>query len=129
MPYQISIGLFRTEGYAEDARNRLVNEGIPAGDVELRKLARDADIPPEETLQTTLSFVDWLFGNDLPDRYGIHVTNGETAVCVRADDEATLDAAEDVLRQFAPLLIERVAPPEEEAILQAAARGGEPPTK
>jgi hypothetical protein len=129
MPDQISIGLFRTEGYAEDARNRLVYEGIPAGDIELRKLAREADIPAGETPETIISFVDWLFGNELPERYGIHVTNGETAICVRASDPAVLDAAETTLRQFSPLLIERVSPPQEEAVLQAAARSGKPPTR
>lgn len=129
MPDQISIGLFRTEGYAEDARNRLVYEGIPAGDIELRKLAKDADIPASETPQTMESFMDWLFGNDLPERYGIHVTNGETAICVRASDPAVLEAAETTLRQFSPLLIERVSPPAEEGALQAAARSGAPPTR
>ena len=36
MASRIVVGLFESEGIAEDARNRLMTEGVPAGDVFLR---------------------------------------------------------------------------------------------
>jgi hypothetical protein len=117
MPNEIAIGLFRTFGDAEDVRNRLVYDGTPAADIELRRLAKHATIPPQDTPQTMLSFMDWLFGDDLPEKYGVHVTNGETAVCVRTRSEEEMTAALDTMRQYAPLELDRVAPPDEEPFL------------
>lgn len=117
MPNEIAIGLFRTLGDAEDVRNRLVYDGTPAADIELRRLAKQATIPPQDTPQTMLSFMDWLFGDDLPAKYGVHVTNGETAVCVRTRSEEAITAVLDTMRQYAPLELDRVTPPEEENFL------------
>lgn len=113
MPSEIVIGLFRTFGTAEDVRTRLVYDGVPEADIELRRLARDTLIPPDEMPQSTLSFVDWLFDKDMPQRYGMHITNGETAVCVRGRDPRQRDEAITVMRFFAPLDIDVVTPPVE----------------
>ena len=118
MPQEIVIGLFRTQGRAEDVRNRLLQGGVPAADIELRRLARDAVLPPQVVPQSAFSFTDWLFGNDLPQRYGVHVTNGETAVCVRGRDEHERELTLDTMRIFAPLAVEVVSPPEEEEALR-----------
>jgi hypothetical protein len=109
-PDDIAIGLFRTLGTAEDVRARLLHEGLPEDLIELRRLAKDATIPPQLTPQTMISFLDWIFGNDLPERYGVHVTNGETAVGVHCRNEEDLSLALAVMRLFAPLLVERVRP-------------------
>lgn len=69
-------------------------------------------LPPQVTPQTMISFMDWLFGRDLPERYGIHVKNGETAVSVRGRNNAELEMALAVMRLFAPLNVERIAAPE-----------------
>lgn len=122
MPNTIAIGLFRTMGTAEDVRARLVHEGLAGSEIELRRLARDATLPPEATPQTMFSFLDWLFGNDLPERYGVHVTNGETAVGVRCRNEAEIGLALAVMRLFAPLHVERATPPEA-ASTRTAAKG------
>jgi hypothetical protein len=60
MPNDIAIGLFRTLGAAEDARARLLHEGLPEDLIELGRLARDATIPPQLTSQTMVSFLDWI---------------------------------------------------------------------
>src|SRR5579885_611683 len=124
MPNDIAIGLFRTLGDAEDVRNRLLYEGVAAADIELRVLGKSAAIPPELTPQTMESFVDWLFGGALPEKYGILVTNGETAVCVRTRSEEDFDIAADTMRQYAPLDIDRVSPPDEEAFLADQQKSG-----
>jgi hypothetical protein len=125
MASEVAIGLYRTYGRAEDVRARLMNEGVPAADIELRRLAKDAVIP---TPKTMVSFMDWLFGNDLPQQYGLHVTNGETAVCVRAKGDKELDLALAVLRLFAPLEVERLRPPEEAALWPELASPSGPAT-
>jgi hypothetical protein len=122
MPNEIAIGLFRTLGTAQDVRARLVQEGVPEGDIELRRLAKDAVLPPQVTPQTMISFMDWLFGRDLPERYGIHVKNGETAVSVRGRNSAELEMALAVMRLFAPLHIERIAPLETPSAQKRAAK-------
>lgn len=126
MPSEIAVGLFRTLGTAQDVRARLVQEGVPERDIELRRLAKDAVLPPEVTPQTMISFMDWLFGDDLPERYGIHVTNGETAVSVRGGSKPEIDMALAVMRLFAPLHVERIAPPE---TASAQDRGTKPATR
>jgi hypothetical protein len=110
MPNEIAIGLFRTLGAAEDVRARLLYEGLPEDLIELRRLAKDATIPPQLTPQTMVSFLDWIFGNDLPERYGMHITNGETAVGVHCRNQDDVGLALAVMRLFAPLLVERVTP-------------------
>lgn len=112
MPDTIAIGIFRTFGRAEDVRARLIHEGVPEHDIELRRLAKDTTLPPRATPQTMISFLDWCFGDDLPERYGVHVTNGETLVGVRGGSEAEAEKALAVMEIFAPLHVERVAPKE-----------------
>lgn len=53
----------------------------------------------------------------MPAKYGVHVTNGETAVCVRTRSEEAITAVLDTMRQYAPLELDRVTPPEEENFL------------
>ncbi|HTZ79810.1 MAG TPA: hypothetical protein VMC10_18000 [Stellaceae bacterium] len=106
MAEQIAIALFRSFGTAEDARNRFLSDGVDGRDLLLRRLAKDTVVPPEESQEAIVSFPDWLFGNDLPTRYGVHVGNGETILCVRVASEDAAAAARDTLRQYGPLQIE-----------------------
>jgi hypothetical protein len=123
MPQEIVVGLFRTEGTAEDVRNRLLQQGVPAEDIELRQLAHDTVLPPKVVQQGMFSFMDWLFGEDLPQRYGVHVTNGETALSVRGRDAAEREATIATMRLFAPLTIDVVSAPQEAAAAQSASGG------
>lgn len=72
MTYQVAIGIFQAPGAVQDARNRLVHEGVAEQDVELRRLSKDTVLPPEEAPPAMLSFVDWVFGNDPSARYGTY---------------------------------------------------------
>ena len=110
--YEIAVALYRGLGTAQDARHRLIQQGIAERDIEIRVLARDAVLPPEATPQTMVSFVDWMFGNDLTTRYGIYVRNGETALFVRSPTEAQLTDIVETMRHYDPLHIERVTMPE-----------------
>jgi hypothetical protein len=112
MAYRIAIALFRALGTAQDARNRLVQQGVADQHVELRRLSKDTVVPPEEAPQTMISFVDWVFGNDLSARYGTYVRNGETVLCVRVRDDDKLAAAVETIRHYEPLRIDRVTAPE-----------------
>ncbi|HKX08017.1 MAG TPA: hypothetical protein VJN67_07470 [Stellaceae bacterium] len=58
MAYQIAIALFRTLGNAEDARNRLLQQGVAELDLDHRRLTKDTTVPPEATPQTMFSIVD-----------------------------------------------------------------------
>ncbi len=112
MAQEFAIGLFRTLGTAQDARARLVHEGVPPQDIALRRLSPEAVIPPEDTPQTMVSFMDWLFGMDLTERYGVEVHNGETVLCVRTQSEDATVTALEILQLFVPLRLERVPAPE-----------------
>lgn len=112
MSYKIAIGLYRTLGTVEDVRQRLVQQGVAERDIEFRVLGKDAVLPPEATAQTMVSFVDWVFGNDLTTRYGLYVRNGETALCVRSRSEAQLSDVVETMRHYDPLHIEEAVAPE-----------------
>src|SRR5262249_37253289 len=43
---RIVVGLFQSEGIAEDACNRLKTEGVPAADI-VRNLLKEIGLPPE----------------------------------------------------------------------------------
>jgi hypothetical protein len=55
----IVVGVFESEGIAEDARNRLKTEGVPAGDIVLKVLKDIGPIPstmePEQRKQEAKS--------------------------------------------------------------------------
>ncbi len=113
MAYQIAIALFRTLGTAEDARNRLLEQGVAGRDLEVRRLSKDTVLPPEAVPQTMVSFVDWVLGNDLTERYGTYVRNGETVLCLRVRSDDELMTAVETIRHCAPLRLDGVMAPEE----------------
>ena len=50
MAARIVVGVFESEGIAEDARNRLKTEGVPASDIVLKVLKEIGPIP--STMET-----------------------------------------------------------------------------
>ena len=45
MASRLVVGVFESEGIAEDARNRLKTEGVPASDIVLKVLKEIGPIP------------------------------------------------------------------------------------
>lgn len=129
MAEEIVIGLFGTFGDAEDVRHRLQYEGVPAADIEVRILRKVEYHPESMAPHREESFIDWIFGTDLPEKYVTLVRNGETAVCVRAHSQHEADIAANTMHQFAPIDVDIVRPGEQGEILrreQAAGGTGNP---
>ena len=61
MASRIVVGLFQSEGIAEDARNRLVTEGVPSSAIALKVLQKIGPIPQvmEPELKPTSSARSW----------------------------------------------------------------------
>ena len=59
MPARIVVGLFESEGIAEDARNRLKTEGVPENELGLTVLSKIGPMPstmePEASTSRSLS--------------------------------------------------------------------------
>ncbi len=128
MAEQIVIGLFDGLGTADDVRNRLVYEGVPEADIALRVLKQVEPMPPSMAPETSKFAIDVLFSTTVREKYAPPIRNGETAVCVRAHSEEEAETAINTMRQFAPIEVDRLEPPEEEALLQEkAAAPDEPP--
>ena len=108
MTVKFVVALFESKGTAEDACNRLRTEGVPPGDISLMLLRETAPLPAAvEPVVEGLS-VDPLVVGDVRNTFAPFIRNGETAVFVRAHNEAEIDLAVDTMRQYAPLRI-RVA--------------------
>jgi hypothetical protein len=126
MATQIVIGLFATLGDAEDVRHRLAYEGVPQSDIELKVLRKVEHRPESLAPKREESFIDWIFGTDLPEKYVTLVRNGETAVCVRAHSDEEAAIAANTMRQFAPLDVDTVRPEQEGEILRREQAAGSP---
>lgn len=118
MAIEIVIGLFASLGDAEDVRHRLQFEGVPAIDIELKVLRKVERRPESLAPKREESFIDWIFGTDLPEKYVTLLHNGETAVCVRAHSHTETEVAVNTMRQFAPLDVDTVRPEEEGEVLR-----------
>jgi hypothetical protein len=121
MAERIVIGLFDAIGTAEDVRNRLIYEGVPEADIGLRVLKQVEPLPSSMAPETSKFAVDILFSTTISEKYAPLIHNGETAVCVRAQSDEELETAINTMRQFAPIEVDRLAPADEEALLQEKA--------
>jgi hypothetical protein len=114
MAVKFVVGLFQTKGIAEDACNRLKTEGVPAHDIALELLHETA---PPQAVRGELEglSVDPFVWGDVRNNYVQYISNGETAVFVRAHSEEELDLAVNTIRQYAPMRIRVVEPKQEGA--------------
>jgi hypothetical protein len=112
MVLKFVVGLFQSQGIAEDACNRLRYEGVPPEDVSQLLLHETAPLPGAMTPEIeALSFDPLVVGN-VRETYAPFIHNGETAVFVRAHTEAEVDLAINTIRQYAPIKVKVVTPSE-----------------
>ena len=105
MAQKIVVGLFESRGIAEDARNRLVTDGVPPTEISVVLLRGTAPLPAHMEPEMAALEVDPLVIGDVRETFAPYIRNGETVLFVRAATEAEVDAAVDTLRQYAPLQI------------------------
>ena len=105
------VGLFRTSGSADNARNRLKTEGFSEDRIMLRVLKETAPARtaiPEELATESLNPFFAVLG-DLVQPYVSYIRNGETVLLVRglADNDAE-DVAR-ILQFFDPLRVDLIS--------------------
>ena len=127
MVEQMVVGLFEAIGTAEDVRNRLIYEGTPASDIELRVLRTVEPLPPSMDLEGHAFGIETFYRSNTWERYRLLIHNGETAVLVRIRSEEELEVAVNTMRQYAPIEIDRVAPGEEVSLLRERAAATDVP--
>jgi hypothetical protein len=111
---EIVVGLFESRGIAEDARNRLIAEGVPENAVALRVLREVGPVPSTMEPELAGLEMDPLIVGNVRDSYVRFIRNGETALFVRAATAADVEFAVHTMRQYAPIATD---------VLTAAARG------
>ena len=103
------VGLFESRGIAEDACNRLKYEGVPPAHISLLLMHETAPVPAAVTPELEGLSVDPLVVGNVRETYAQFISNGETAVFVRAHSEDEVDLAVATIRQYAPIKIKVVA--------------------
>ena len=116
MALKFVVGLFQSQGIAEDACNRLIYEGVPAEYVSQLLLHETAPLPGAMTPEIEALSVDPLVVGNVRESYAPFIRNGETAVFVRAHSEDEVDLAIGTIRQYAPIKIKVVTPSEGEPL-------------
>jgi hypothetical protein len=112
MALKFVVGLFQSNGIAEDAVNRLKFEGIPAEYISELLLHETAPLPQAVAPAVEALSVDPLVVGNVRESYAPFIRNGETAVFVRAHSEAEVDLAVNTIRQYAPIKVKVVTPSE-----------------
>jgi hypothetical protein len=112
MAPRIVVGLFESEGIAEDARNRLKTEGVPASDIFLKVLKEIGPIPSTMEPELEAGFLGPVILGNLRDSFAHYIRNGETLICVQTLTDERVELAVDTLKQYAPLEVKVVAGPE-----------------
>jgi hypothetical protein len=100
---RIVVGVFESEGIAEDARNRLTTEGMPAGDIILKVLKEIGPIPEVMDAELDAGFLGPVILGNFREDFAHHIRNGETLVCVQAWSDEQVELALDTLKQYGPL--------------------------
>ena len=106
------VGLFQSKGIAEDAINRLKYEGVPPEYMSELLLHETAPLPQAMEPEIEALSVDPMVVGNVRESYAPFIHNGETAVFVRAHDEAEVELAVDTIRQYSPIKIKVVTPAE-----------------
>jgi hypothetical protein len=108
MEPRLVVGLFRSSGIAEDARNRLKTEGVPDSEIAVTVLQPAAPCgshggsPARGLVRGPL-----IFGS-VRDTFAKFIRNGETVVSVRAVTDEAVEFAAETLRQYSPIAVELV---------------------
>ena len=108
MAAKIVVGVFESEGIAEDARNRLKTEGVPTNDIVLRVLKEIGPIPSVMKPELEADFLGPVILGNFREDFAHHIRNGETLVCVQAPTEERVELAVDTLKLYAPLEVKVV---------------------
>lgn len=108
MAARIVVGVFESEGIAEDARNRLRTEGVPAGDLVLKVLKEIGPVPSTMEPELEASFLGPVILGNFRESFAHYIRNGETLVCVQAPTDERVELAVDTLKQYAPLEVKVV---------------------
>jgi hypothetical protein len=110
MAAQIVIGLYESEGFARDVRNRLKTEGVAARDIALVVLHEIGPAPSTSGPELAALDADPLVLGNVRETFARFIRNGETAVLVRAEDEAEVGFASDIMALYEPVAIEVLTP-------------------
>jgi hypothetical protein len=113
MAARIVVGVFESEGIAEDARNRLETEGVPASDVVLKVLKEIGPIPSVMEPELDASFLGPVILGNFREDFAHYIRNGETLVCVQAPTDERVELAVDTLKQYAPIEVKVVSDAED----------------
>jgi hypothetical protein len=111
MAPKLVVGVFESEGIAEDASNRLKTEGVPDGDIVLKVLKEIGPIPEVMEPELDAGFLGPLILGNFRQDFAHYIRNGETLLCVQASTDERVDLAVDTLKQYAPIEI-KVVPPD-----------------
>jgi hypothetical protein len=107
------VGVFQSEGIAEDARNRLKTEGVPDSDIVLKVLKEIGPIPEVMEPELDAGFLGPLMLGNFREDFAHCIRNGETLLCVLAPTDERVELAVDTLKQYAPIEV-KVVPPAED---------------
>jgi hypothetical protein len=112
MASRIIVGVFQSEGIAEDARNRLKTEGVPDGDLVLKVLKEIGPVPEVMEPELEAGFLGAMMLGNFRQDFAHYIRNGETLLCVQAPTDDRVELAVDMLKQYAPIEV-KVVPPAE----------------
>jgi hypothetical protein len=112
MAAKIVVGVFESEGIAEDARNRLKTEGVPARDIALKVLKEIGPIPSTMEPELKAQFLGPVILGNFRESFAHHIRNGETLVCVHATTNERIELAVGTLKLYAPVEVKVVDDPE-----------------
>ena len=108
MAPRIVVGVFESEGIAEDARNRLKTEGVPASDIILKVLSEVSPMPSTMAPELEASVLGPVIRGSFRESFAHYIHNGETLVCVQAPTDERVELAVDTLKQYAPIEVKVV---------------------
>jgi len=109
MASRIVVGVFQSEGIAEDARNRLETEGVPGSDIVLKVLQKIGPIPSVMKPELEADFLGPVLLGNFRETFATYIRNGETLICVQALTDERVELAVDTLKQYAPLEVKVVS--------------------
>ena len=108
MAARIVVGVFQSEGIAEDARNRLKTEGVPDGDIALKVLKEIGPTPEVMEPELDAGFLGPMMLGNFRQDFAHYIRNGETLLCVQALTDERVELAADTLKQYAPIEVKVV---------------------
>lgn len=113
------VGLYQSSGIALDAYHRLRTEGLPANRLAHHVIKEIGPVP--DVLQPELQAlqIDPMVLGDARKTFARLIHNGETAVFVQVADDEEAAFAAGILKLYAPLTIETIALPEQQAAAAA----------